>query len=115
MIWQPNPIEEELIGSQGIWRLKAIDGSGRYQIVLIDAVATDAQAAHRYGHAADRLIEHGTTGKEHYAILVRVGRLMKVRTGMERIKAVDALINGCRPRWPAIEARMGIDTRIIED
>ena len=70
-IRQPDALIDDLIGVDVGGRFEAGSAGGGDEIVLIDAVAADAEAAHQ--HAV--LIQRQRAGKKHDAVLIRIRRL----------------------------------------
>ena len=84
-IRQPDALIDDLIGVDAGGRFKGRSAGGGYEIVLIDAVAADAQAAHQ--HAV--LIQRQRAGKKHDAVLIRIRRLRALRARIQRVEFIQ--------------------------
>src|SRR5262249_6295244 len=97
-------------------RLEAFDAKIGGDVVLIDAVAGDAEATHQNTLAAQVLVGRRRAREEDDAVLVGdVARIAEVALGIEGIKTEDALECRGRHRRARVETGLRIDAWVIED
>jgi len=69
-VGEADSVDEDLVGAYADGGFEADGAAGGYEVILIDAVAADAEAAHERAV----LIESDGTGKEDHSAFVTVGR-----------------------------------------
>src|SRR5580704_5532291 len=85
LIRQPHASKDHLIGADGGWRRK-IDGAQRGDvIILIDAVAADAESADQHSVP----IQRETAGEKHNSALIGIGRLRALRAWICYVVGVE--------------------------
>src|SRR5436853_4982791 len=90
---QAHAADEVLVGPQVRRRVVAGDAGGGDDVVLVDAVAGDAEAAHNLA----RLVDRSAAGEEDDAVLVREARRgVEIGADVERIETDDRRV---RRRW----------------
>src|SRR5205085_12162082 len=117
---QPQAADGCLIGPQDARRRYAvIDGAGeRHHVVLVHAVAADAEAADQGTGPGRRVpVQRGAAGEEDDAVLVgQVERVVEVRLREEGVVALDGTGEGDgRQRRPDLQAGPRVGAAAVED
>src|SRR5713101_4269487 len=111
-VWQANSVDHDLIGADGCGRLKPSGASGGNEIILIHAVAADAEPTHQ--HTA--LVEWFRAGEKHNSALINLRprgarHLKSLRTGIVDVlrKQIEERAGG-RAGNPWREERLSAET-----
>src|SRR5260221_4660101 len=84
-VGQPDAANKHLIGANPCWRVEACRSSCSHVIILVNAVATDAESAHEYPIT----IERHRTRKKHDSTLIESCRLETLRAGIGDVSLVE--------------------------